>query len=573
MIKTDKGITLRNLEEQVQENKENIARHYEVDRVLANLGIKIIGQVSTAEELPDPLTYAGEYGDAYAVGYKAAVDAGTAYYTYYIFTRPDPNSDQPANHWLDVGRISIVGPQGPDGKQGPKGEPGKATTISSGSILPSAGTDGNYFILLQAGNQTGNMYKYNGEIEQWVLVGNIRGPVGAQGERGLKGDKGDPGERGPQGPQGDVGGFINIYGILTNSDQLPSPASLDNLTIAYLVGSTAPYDLYIQVGKHSDTALWTNTGPFNAATAVSVSGVYQNLWDADTKRDKLQPEAGKYKLYSCGPTGDGNNSIEVGVNAGQIPQYFNGVGNQKGNGVLYSSFVPAGQDNAVINAKYVKDYLVSKSDYPNYSSEKKFYGFLAKYSKTGELKNFVIDDENGVPSTSYTIPIYKNGGELLVKNSNSTDAAVSNKRLEEVLEGNLTFGYIYDIIYLQNKMTGEKIQVKVKSNALGSGYFEPYGYQGEGEEEGMPFEDMTENEKSALNDLLSCSDFWSIPDDTEQESDLYMFSPCSYCLDWDDFTITTDIVKWTINNSTGTSQMSISKESTDWYIIGLYSDV
>ena len=97
-------------------------------------------------------------------------------------------------------------------------------------------------------------------------------------KNGTKGEKGD---------RGDVGGFINIKGVLANSSQLPTPESLQNLTVAYLVGAASPYDLYVQVGSTSSEAMWTNTGPFNAATAVSVNGNFQNIWDADTKQDKL----------------------------------------------------------------------------------------------------------------------------------------------------------------------------------------------------------------------------------------------------------------------------------------------
>jgi hypothetical protein len=128
----------RNLEEQVQKNKEDIAQHYEIDRVLANLGIKLIGQVETPADLPDPLTYTGEYGDAYAVGNKEAVDAGVGFYTYYVFSRPDNDAGNPENHWLNVGRISIVGPQGPQGIEGPEGPEGKSgSKWYSGSTLPS----------------------------------------------------------------------------------------------------------------------------------------------------------------------------------------------------------------------------------------------------------------------------------------------------------------------------------------------------------------------------------------------------------------------------------------------------
>ena len=202
------GKVFRNLEEQVQKNKEDIANHYAIDRVLANFGIKIVGQVATESELPDATTYTGQYGDAYAVG-------ATEPYSFWIFTRPDINAGHPTNYWLDVGGLAIVGPQGPQGPQGLQG---------------------------------------------------IQGPVG------------------PQGPQGDVGGFINIRGILDSIDQLPTPTSLNNLTVAYLVGTNK--DLYIQVGETSEVATWNNVGPFNAATLVMVQGVAQNVWDADTKVDK-----------------------------------------------------------------------------------------------------------------------------------------------------------------------------------------------------------------------------------------------------------------------------------------------
>jgi hypothetical protein len=280
----------RNLEEQVLKNKEDIAQHYEIDRVLANLGIKLIGQVDTPADLPDPLTYDGEYGDAYAVGDPVAVDAGVGYYTYYVFSRPDADAGNYENHWLNVGRISIVGPAGPQGIEGPMGPEGKAgSKWYSGSSLPSITSemeDG-----FQALNTTnGNVYQLstlgNG-TRTWILTGNIKGAQGIQGPVGPIGPQGPQGQQGQPGPRGDSGGFINIRGILGNIDQLPLPSSLNNLTIAYLVGAAAPYDLYIQVGENSDVATWNNSGPFNAATLVMVNGAAQNIWNADTKLDKI----------------------------------------------------------------------------------------------------------------------------------------------------------------------------------------------------------------------------------------------------------------------------------------------
>lgn len=292
------GKEYRNLEEQVQKNKEDIARHYEIDRALANLGIKIVGTVLTPAELPDPYTYVGEYGDTYAVGNPDEVEAGTSSYVYYVWTRPDPDAGEPNNHWLNVGRLSIVGPRGPEGPigpEGPKGERGSRWTVgeSPGISDPKVGD----IWLLTSSNQdiTGTVYTYNGNT--WVPGRSIRGPQGIQGQVGPTGPAGPEGPAGPIGPAGDVGGFINIWGILNSATQLPNPATLSNLTVAYLVGADKPYDLYIQVGETSATAIWENTGPFNAATVVTVRGAFQNVWSADSKLDKSEHETSYDQAY------------------------------------------------------------------------------------------------------------------------------------------------------------------------------------------------------------------------------------------------------------------------------------
>lgn len=150
----------------------------------------------------------------------------------------------------------------------------------SGSGVPNSSSqayvEGDMYL-----QSNGQVYRY--QSGRWQAVVNIKGPRGIQGIQGPKGDTGAQGPQGPQGERGDVGGFINIKGILSNVDQLPLPSSLNNLTVAYLVGSASPYDLYIQVGSTSEDAVWTNTGPFNAATLVMVNGVGQNVWNADTK--------------------------------------------------------------------------------------------------------------------------------------------------------------------------------------------------------------------------------------------------------------------------------------------------
>ena len=56
----------RNLEEQVQKNKEDIARHWQIDRVLADFGIRIVGTAGSFNDIKN--IQGKEYGDAYAVG-------------------------------------------------------------------------------------------------------------------------------------------------------------------------------------------------------------------------------------------------------------------------------------------------------------------------------------------------------------------------------------------------------------------------------------------------------------------------------------------------------------------------
>lgn len=296
-------IEFRNIVEQVQKNKEDIENHYAIDRALANFGIKIVGTVATPEQLPDPLTYGGTFGDGYAVGQPGS-------YVYYIYTRPDFNSGHFDNYWLDVGAISIAGPQGPQGIPGPEGPEGKSTKWYTGESYPENPVSGDMFL-----KNDGNVYQY---IESsWVLIANIKGPQGVQGIQGSKGEQGETGPAGPQGPQGDVGGFINIWGILENVEQLPTPASLNNLTVAYLVEHTGGtdqandhYDLYVQIGESVATAMWNNVGPFNAATLVTQGGVGLNVFNADTKLDKYTNETTYNQVYVKAANG-GEGTINV----------------------------------------------------------------------------------------------------------------------------------------------------------------------------------------------------------------------------------------------------------------------
>lgn len=78
----------RTLEGTVDVLVDAVNQHYNIDRVLTDWGIRVVGRADTYEELleiANPATYTGEYGNAYAVGVDAPFD-------YYVWTRADINS-------------------------------------------------------------------------------------------------------------------------------------------------------------------------------------------------------------------------------------------------------------------------------------------------------------------------------------------------------------------------------------------------------------------------------------------------------------------------------------------------
>ena len=209
------GKELRSLEEQVLKNKQDIEYMLEEEGALNQFGIKVVGQVDTSAALPDPTTYTGEYGDAYAVGLSSP-------YVLYIWTRA--NGTHPTDYWFNIGKFPLVGPQGPKGKDGEPGAQGPQG-IQGPQGMPGP-----------------------------------TGATGAQGPQGPQGAQGVQGPQGIQGPKGDPGEPFVIAGKLTSTDLLPNPSTVGRNT-AYLIPDSAEpgtYDMYVITG---DTTLtWENAG-------------------------------------------------------------------------------------------------------------------------------------------------------------------------------------------------------------------------------------------------------------------------------------------------------------------------
>lgn len=238
----------RNLQEQVEKNKQDIVDLQQTEMALNAYGIKVVGQVETALDIPDD--FEGDYGDAYLVGDEAPYDV-------YVWTRP--NSETPEDHFVDIGPIAIVGPMGPQGPQGETGATG-ATGVGWITGTDQSSTTGLPDGTLNFNGLNGNIYKL--VSGSWALIGNIKGPQGVQGQQGPQGETGATGAQGPQGPKGDTGASYQVIGTYAATANLPDP-TLVNPGSAALVGANAPYELYIVVGATQDAQQWVDAGVFN----------------------------------------------------------------------------------------------------------------------------------------------------------------------------------------------------------------------------------------------------------------------------------------------------------------------
>lgn len=429
---TVNGKEYRNLVEQVQKNKEDIAKHYDSDRVLEDYGIKIVGSVNTVDELPDALTYDGTYGDAYTVGVEAPYD-------FYVFTRPLQGETE--NRWLDLGQLAIEGPQGEQGPQGIQGEQGTSTRWYTGNGAPygSGYKDGDMYL----DNYSWNVYIY--ESQAFKLIGNIKGGQGPQGPQGRQGIQGIPGEPGPQGSNGVPGDAVRIIGILSSASMLPEPASVSRDS-AYVVEDGTGQWLYFITGIEPDL-MWDRVA-FENGTTVLVNDAPVQIFSADTKVDKnLNVPT---SAYGVSPS---NTDIMWGIyipgmpvsGADKLAMYDN-------NGCLWTpepiSDVNAANkayvDNSVsaLDTKYVKNKDINTGS-TELSVKNHTYGIgdtgentLIPFSAVSTSNTLMYRDANsqanvGIPHTTYNIANkrYVDNAHLttiLLANSSSTNLPIAN---------------------------------------------------------------------------------------------------------------------------------------------------
>ena len=390
MITID-GVQFRNLEEQVKKNMDDIKYILEEEGVLNEFGIKVVGQLDSTEQLPDPGTYEGEYGDAYAVGTDSP-------YNLYIYTRA--SGTHPNNFWFDIGTFPLPGPVGPKGDRGPKGPQGTRgsiwkTGVGKPGVVGGEQTDDMYLNIV-----TGDVYRFTGT--SWGFVDNLMGPEGPQGKQGTVGPQGPQGIQGPKGDTGPAGPAFVIAGKVASTGQLPDPSTLaDN--IAYLVGSDNDYDLYVQL---QDTQTWQNVG--------KVEGV-QGPTGPQGEQGPRGPQGPQGETGATGPKGTG---VPDGGTAGQFLQKTEDgtawadvqSGTQK-----YRHFLSCQSSRS-----YFIQFIVENDSETQIATWAQLYGFFNQGGYTAKTRTYPARGIVGTNSTAQVFGLFFYQGSMQLA---YTDAA------------------------------------------------------------------------------------------------------------------------------------------------------
>ena len=241
---------LRNLEEQVEKNAQDIEDFKNGNQTIAEFGITVVGILATAAELP---AQGENFGDAYLIGSSTPYDMR-------VWTRDVANNTA---KWVDLGAFPLQGPKGD------KGEVGSVIRVDAGEPLNNPTSLYDFYIDSITGywytpylNETGY-----GWLKAFTLKGGKgdRGEQGKQGVQGLTGPQGKTGPIGPTGlpgPKGDVGPAFNVQGTLASSSNLPTPtAAMQDKGYAYLIpDAQGTKHIWVIQGSESTSFSWVDVG-------------------------------------------------------------------------------------------------------------------------------------------------------------------------------------------------------------------------------------------------------------------------------------------------------------------------
>ena len=242
---------LRNLEEQVEKNKQDIQDFKDANQTIAEFGIYVQGILSNASLLPE---VGDNYGDAYLIG-------TTTPYDMRVWTRVDGG----AGTWVDLGAFPLQGPKGD------RGEIGSVIATGNGDPTNTPTRENDFYLNVTTGELFKSVYIFDG-IYGWQTVGSLKGPRGERGEKGYQGIQGPIGPtgatgpigpQGPQGIQGPVGPAFNVQGTLTSTSQLPTPtAEMQDKGYCYRIpdANGVPHIWIVQGANEVGPFSWVDIG-------------------------------------------------------------------------------------------------------------------------------------------------------------------------------------------------------------------------------------------------------------------------------------------------------------------------
>lgn len=432
------GYQLRNLQEQVEKNKNDILAIINEQGTLNQFGIKVVGQIDILNNLPTVEVYKEsnlnwEYGDAYAVGV-------TAPYSLYILTRA--GGTHPNDYWFNIGQFPLQGAQGKDGTAAtvevagtvtlvensparvenigdktnaelnfyiPRGEKGNTPTITIGTVESTTGNPE----VTNSGTNTGAIF-------------NFKLP------KGEKGDKGDTGATGES---------FRIIATLDNTNQLPTPTESIRSNAYLIPDEENENHLWVITGD--TTLLWTDAGqiqgvkgeqgPQGPAGTPGTNGTNGTAATVSIGSvTTLQPNASA----TVTNVGTPNNAI---LNFG-IPKGVDGTG-ISAVGVTISSTSSA--KSGTLTEEQVNTLQNNDSNYILFNNEK--YDLMDKQHDSGYLTYSHVgqDSTHTFKIKSITITLNTRGWVLYEVTPQSKLTPKGNITIDA--DGNITGAYTHDI--------------------------------------------------------------------------------------------------------------------------------
>lgn len=295
----------RNLEEQVDKNKQDIADL--TAGISAAIGYMptILGVYARFDEIP---TGGYNTGDTFLIG------SGTPY-SVYIYTDK--------NKWVNVGQFPVAGPKGD------KGDLGSVIKAAAGGPQVTPESLNDFYI----DTITGDWYEASrtasgslvyiksfslkgekGDRGERGFAGSMgpQGPTGAQGpqgERGYTGLKGDQGQKGDTGATGPAGNSVTDMATVSSTQDTTDPTIMHNsIDVSYSDGTSATFVVDTK-GIKGDKG---DTGAVGPTGAIGPTGPQGPQGEQGPKGDTgaVGPTGPQGEQGIQGPQGPTGNGVE-----------------------------------------------------------------------------------------------------------------------------------------------------------------------------------------------------------------------------------------------------------------------